>query len=93
VKNTGSVKGDEVAQAYLDAPDVRPDGVQFSVRTLAAFQRVTLGAGEAKTVSLHIQPRALEYWSISEGKWIRAGGRQLRVGASSRDLKLNARVP
>ena len=92
VKNTGPVKGDEVLQVYLDAPDRRPDGVQFAVRTLAAFRRVTLGAGESKRVALHVQPRALQYWSIADGKWIRAGGRQVRVGASSRDLRLSASV-
>jgi len=92
VRNTGRVKGDEVVQAYLDAPDQRPDGVQFAVRTLAAFQRVTLRAGELKTVSLHVQPRALQYWSIADSRWIRAGQRRIRVGASSRDLRLTTPV-
>ena len=92
VSNTGRVKGDEVVQAYLDAPDQRPDSVQFAVRTLAAFQRVTLRAGEIKRVSLHVQPRALQYWSIADGKWIRAGQRQIRVGGCSRGLRLSAHV-
>jgi beta-glucosidase len=92
VSNTGRVKGDEVVQAYLHAPDQRPDGVQFAVRTLAAFQRLTLRAGETKTVSLHVPPGALQYWSIADSKWIRAGPRQIRVGGSSRDLRLSARV-
>lgn len=92
VKNTGRIKGDEVPQVYLDAPGQPPAGVQFAVRTLAAFERVTLRPGESKTVNLHVQPRALQYWSIADSRWIRAGRRQVRVGSSSRDLKLSARV-
>jgi beta-glucosidase len=92
VRNTGRVKGDDVLQVYLDAPDRRPHGAQFAVRTLGAFARVTLRSGEIKTVSLHVAPRALQYWSIAESKWIRAGGRLVRVGGSSRDLKLSAHV-
>jgi beta-glucosidase len=90
IQNTGTVAGDEVPQVYLDAPEQRPDGVQFAVRTLAAFDRVTLRPGEAKDVTLHVSPRGLEYWSIAENRWIRSGPRQVRVGSSSRDLKLTA---
>jgi beta-glucosidase len=90
VENTGTVVGDEVPQVYLDAPGQRPDGVQFAVRALAAFDRVTLRPGETKDVTMHVSPRSLEYWSIAETRWIRSGPRQVRVGSSSRDLKLTA---
>jgi beta-glucosidase len=93
LKNTGRVKGDEVVQVYLDAPDQRPDDAQFAPRILAAFQRITLGAGESTNVNLHVQPRALQYWSIAKDSWMRAGQRQVRVGSSSRDLRLNMRAP
>jgi beta-glucosidase len=92
VKNTGRVKGDEVLQVYLDAPEQPPQGVQFAVRTLAAFERVTLRPGESRRVNMHVQPRALQYWSTAGKRWVRAEGRQVRVGASSRDLRLSARV-
>ena len=92
VRNTGRVKGDEVLQVYLDAPEQPPKGAQFAVKTLAAFERLTLRPGESKVVNMHLQTRALQYWSIADSKWIRAGARQLRVGSSSRDLRLSARV-
>jgi beta-glucosidase len=92
VKNTGHVRGDEVLQVYLDAPNQPPKGVQFAVRTLAAFERLPLRPGESKIATLHVQPRALQYWSIADSKWVRAADRQVRVGSSSRDLKLSTRV-
>ena len=93
ITNSGGLAGDEVPQAYLDSPEKRPEGVQFAVRTLAAFERVTLEPGESKVVTLHIAPRSLEYWSTAENRWIRAASRQVRVGASSRDLTLSAATP
>ena len=93
IKNSGATAGDEVPQAYLDAPEKRPAGAQFAVRTLVAFDRLTLKPGESKDVTLHISPRSLEYWSTSENRWIRSDGRQIRVGPSSRDLSLAATLP
>jgi beta-glucosidase len=93
IKNSGDAAGDEVVQAYLDAPEQRPAGVQFAVRTLAAFERVSVRQGESKEVTLHIFPRSLEYWSTKENRWVRAGKREIRVGGSSRDLKLAAATP
>ncbi len=90
IKNTSEVSGDEVPQVYLDAPGERPQGVQFAVRTLAAFDRVTLGPGEAREVTLHVAPRSLEYWSVAGNRWMAAGPRRVNVGSSSRDLKLSA---
>jgi beta-glucosidase len=89
IKNTGSTDSDEVPQVYLGAPSEIPSGVQFPVRALVAFDRVHLTAGEAKTVTLHVAPRQLQYWSTANGKWVTAAGRRtLSVGASSRDLRV-----
>ncbi|ADW68894.1 beta-glucosidase [Granulicella tundricola] len=94
VKNTGSVRGDEVPQVYLDAPATRPAGVQFAPRTLVGFDRVTLEAGEERGVTLHVAPRAFEYWSVDKKQWVKPGGqRTMMVGSSSRELPLNAVVP
>jgi beta-glucosidase len=90
VKNTGSVAGDEVPQVYLDAPEQRPEGVQFAMKTLAAFDRVTLAPGQSREVRMHVAPRRLDYWSVAEKRWVRSAARRVRVGSSSRDLKLVA---
>jgi beta-glucosidase len=93
LKNTGSVDSDEVPQVYLGAPSEIPTGVQFPVRALVAFDRIHLAAGEAKTVTLHVAPRQLQYWSTKEGKWVTATGkRTVSVGASSRDLRVGQSI-
>ena len=93
IKNKSAVASDEVPQVYLGAPANIPEGVQFPVRALAAFDRVHFGANESKAVTLHIAPRQLQYWSTKEQKWITAAGkRTVSVGGSSRDLRLNQAI-
>ena len=93
VKNTGSAESDEVPQVYLGAPSEIPSGVQFPVRALAAFDRIHLAAGEAKTVTLKVEPRQLQYWSTKDGNWVAATGkRTVSVGASSRDLRVEQSI-
>jgi beta-glucosidase len=87
--NTGKVDSDEVPQVYLSAPAEVLDGVQFPVRALVAFDRIHLGAGETKSVALHVPERQLQYWSTKDGKWITATGkRTVTVGSSSRNVRL-----
>ena len=96
IQNTDSVESDEVPQVYLGAPsnlgapDQIPPDVQFPVRAFVAFDRIHLKPGESQTVTLHVPPRQLEYWSTKDQKWVRATGkRTVSVGASSRDLRLH----
>ncbi len=89
VRNTGHADSDEVPQVYLGAPSEAPAGVHFAVNILAAFDRVFVPAGQSKTVTLHVAPRQLQYWSTAEGKWVTAvSQRTVSVGASSRDLRV-----
>ena len=93
IKNSGSAASDEVPQVYLGAPAETPDGVQFPVRSLVAFDRIHLDAGDSKTVTLHVAPRQLQYWSTKDQKWTTpTGKRTVSVGASSRDLRLHQDV-
>jgi len=94
VKNTGTVRGDEVPQAYLEAPSAKPAGVQFAPKTLVAFDRVSLNPGEERRVWLHVTPQAFEYWSVDAKQWRKPDGpRTLLVGTSSRTLPLQAIIP
>ncbi len=53
VQNTGSRGGEEVVQLYLKMPGGAP------IRSLEGFQRVSLRAGEKKTVQFTLLPRQL----------------------------------
>jgi beta-glucosidase len=59
VKNTGTVKGDEVVQLYLHdefASVVRP------VKELKAFKRISLNPGESREVELSLPYRSFGLW-------------------------------
>jgi beta-glucosidase len=93
INNNGSVDSDEVPQVYLGAPSDVPEGVQFPTRALVAFDRVRVAAGESKTVTLHVAPRQLQYWSTKDKAWQTAAGkRTVSVGASSRDLRVEQTI-
>ncbi len=89
VRNTGTRAGTEVVQAYVGPPAAPP--VPFASQSLAAFARVTLAPGEVHTLTLHIDPRAWSYWSVTTNSWVIAPGRRaVFVGSSSRDIRLKA---
>jgi beta-glucosidase len=93
VKNAGMVAGDEVPQVYLSAPADAPSGAQFALRALAGFTRIHLAPGASQTVSIHLDRRRFQYWSVKENAWQDAlGPRTVSVGASSRDLRVNAQL-
>jgi beta-glucosidase len=91
VRNAGKVAGDEVAQVYL-GPPANPR-VPMAPRQLVGFERVTLAPGERREVTVRVGARELSYWSADTHAWVRAGGeRNVYVGASSRDIRLQAPV-
>jgi beta-glucosidase len=82
-----------VPQVYLGAPEMKPQGVQFAPKTLAAFERISLDPGEEREVSMHVPMRAFEYWSVREKRWVKTSGqRTLLVGTSSRTLLLSQSI-
>ncbi|WP_405776114.1 glycoside hydrolase family 3 C-terminal domain-containing protein [Streptomyces sp. NBC_00859] len=81
IRNTGSQAGSAVAQVYLGPPSERPNGVEFAPRALAGFDHVSIAAGASRTVTTHVDPRALQYWSTSGQRWTRThGARDVFVG-------------
>ncbi|QEO14617.1 glycoside hydrolase family 3 protein [Agromyces intestinalis] len=91
VANVGSVDAREVVQAYLSAPDDTDE--QRPQRWLAGFALVDVAAGGEASVSIPIARRAFEIWDTDTQAWtLPAGAYELRVGRSSRDLRLAAPV-
>jgi beta-glucosidase len=91
LKNIGLVRGDEVPQVYLTAPERAPQDAQFADRSLVAFARVSIDARQSKRVVLHVPLRRLQYWSAVSNRWkVPTGARSIQVGGSSRDIRLTA---
>jgi beta-glucosidase len=87
VKNTGGVAGTEVPQVYVGG-DPTAD-IPMAKRALAGFERVSLGAGKSRTVTLQVDKRQLSYWSAKDDAWtLSPAGRSIEVGTSSRVMKL-----
>jgi len=93
LRNRGTAAGDEVPQLYLGAPGVPDPGAQFAVRALVGFDRVSLKAGERRSVRIHVPLRQLQYWNTARHAWmVSDSARPIYVGASSRDLRLTGTV-
>lgn len=86
VTNTGMRPGDEVAQLYIEFPDV----AGAPLRALRAFKRVHLEAGDSEKVRFVLQPRDMSMVSaagdptIAEGNYtVSVGGGQPHSGAQT----------
>jgi beta-glucosidase len=62
-------------------------------RRLAGWKRIALRAGQARQVSIELDPHALRSWSTARGAWeMPAGDYRIEVGASALDDRLTTRV-
>ena len=87
VRNTGQRAGAGVAQVYVELP--ASAGEPF--KRLVAWQRVQLGAGESKEVSLTVDPLYLSIFDVEKDGWqIVPGEYKILVGSSSADTPLDA---
>ena len=90
VKNVGDVDGAEIAQVYVS--DVEST-IFRPVKELKGFTKVFLKAGEAKTVTVTLDSRAFAYYNVLIKDWhIESGDFVIAVGASSRDIRLSAKL-
>ncbi|WP_372846388.1 glycoside hydrolase family 3 C-terminal domain-containing protein [Pontiella sp.] len=85
LKNAGEMDGVEVVQLYVRHLEA---SVPQPIRSLAAFRRVPLRAGECRTVELEFSAAALRHWDEDRQTYvIEPGGFELQAGASSRDIR------
>ena len=90
VTNTGARDGAEIVQVYIAKPGAE---IFRPAQELKAFARVPLAAGESRTVTLPLDDKAFRYWNTRTDGWEVEGGRyEVRVGASSADIRLTAEV-
>ena len=91
VANTGGKAGAEVAQVYVGLPSL--PGVPQPPRQLKGFARVQVAPGQTAHAQVKLDSRAFSYWDVATHGWkVAPGEYPISVGASSRDLRLNASV-
>jgi beta-glucosidase len=90
VKNTGSRRGAEVVQLYVhetNPPLLRPD------QELKGFIKLELAPGEEKSVRFNLDRRSFAYFDVAHHDWTDGHGNfEIRVGSSSRDIRLKTSV-
>ncbi|MCX6256192.1 MAG: glycoside hydrolase family 3 C-terminal domain-containing protein [Bacteroidia bacterium] len=85
VKNTGSIKGDEVVQLYIN--DII-SSTSKPVKELKGYEKVSLEPGEKKSVKLTLSPEELSLFDRDMNFVVEPGTFEVMVGSSSNDIKL-----
>ena len=89
IKNTGSVAGKEVAELYLSTPAVKIDKPVIELKGFAKTR--LLKPGEVQTLTFKIDSHNLASFISASSSWIAEAGKyDIKIGASSKDIKLNA---
>jgi beta-glucosidase len=90
LSNQGRHIGKEVVQLYLSYENA---GHSEPLKALKAFTKVEIPAGATKTLSLTLSSRDFASYDATVHEWrVRPGDYVIRVGGSSADLPLSARV-
>ena len=86
VKNTGKLAGREIVQLYISSKGsviIRPE------QELKGFQRVALEPGEEKQINFTLSGQDFAYYNAGVASWhVESGDYEIRIGASSRDIRL-----
>lgn len=90
ISNEGARDGAEAVQVYVHPVDAAVFG---PVQQLAGFSKVIVAAGESCCVDIPLDMHAFAFWDPKEGRWrAQAGAFEIRVAASSRDVRLTGEV-
>ena len=90
VRNTGSMKGDEIVQLYIR--DVISSATAYE-KNLRGFERVSLAPGETAEVTFALEPDDLAAYYSAYGKRVLEPGEfRIMAGASSEDIRLSGSV-
>ena len=90
IRNTGSRYGEEIAQLYIHS---ETGGMFRPEQELKGFARVSLAHGEEREVTIPLNDRSFALWSVAKMDWVvEPGVYELRIGASSRDIRLTGKL-
>ena len=85
ITNTGKLKGDEVVQLYVKD---EVSSVTVYETQLRGFERITLNAGETKTVKFVLQPADIALLNKDMKEVVEPGIFEIQIGSSSEDIRL-----
>lgn len=89
VTNTGRRNGTEVVQAYIR----NLQDAEGPLKSLRAFQRVDLKAGQSQTVTLSLNRQSFEFWDAETNTMrVKPGQYEILVGTSSSDKDLKKQI-
>ncbi|MBE2212856.1 MAG: glycoside hydrolase family 3 C-terminal domain-containing protein [Opitutaceae bacterium] len=84
--NTGAVEAAEIAQVYVCDPQ---SSLPRPAQELKGFAKVRLAPGAKQTISVALGADAFAFYDPAQKAWIaEAGAFAIRVGSSSRDVRL-----
>lgn len=89
ITNTGERDGEEIVQLYFS--DLVTSMVSYESQ-LRGFERVSLKAGETKTVTFHLDRTDLQLLDKDMHWVVEPGDFEFRVGASSEDIRLRKTI-
>jgi beta-glucosidase len=91
VENTGKLAGKEVVQVYVSKIDSKIDRPVQELKTF--YKTKLLAPGNQAEINLQLSSTDFMYWSEEKSDWeLEPGLYEIRVGASSRDIKLSGEV-
>ncbi len=90
ITNTGKAAGHEIIQLYVhdrESTLYRPE------QELKGFEKIFLDPGEKKDVTFSLDTRAFAFYDTASRDWqVEEGDFEIRIGASSRDIRLKETV-
>jgi beta-glucosidase len=90
VTNSGKRDGEEVVQLYVKSIE---SAIPQPIKTLKAFQRIFLKAGETKTIALTLKANNLEYWNTTKQQFeLEKGQVEIQVGSASDKILLTKKI-
>jgi len=86
IRNSGKLKGDEVAQVYVHSNTAT---IKVPINQLKRFQRLTLSPGEKKTLTFKIPASEFSFYNTETNDFKTEPGQfEIQVGSSSKDIRL-----
>lgn len=89
IKNTGKVAGKEIAELYLTAPSKKLNKPSEELKGFAKTK--LLQPGETQVLTFDLDSRSLSSFDPASSSWVaEAGNYNVKIGASSEDIRLDA---